>query len=135
MVKTKARTLKRFKRSSKKTYLLKGGQNNLEFINLYNSFSKNLTIKKELYESIKKNASAIYDFKTTQKNDSFRMLANDIIVFLETFYQTAQENVEQKRITLKQNLLEYPVKYNQYFIEINISLDSLLNEINEQLSK
>lgn len=133
MVKTKARTLKRFKRASKKTYLLKGGQNNLEFINLYNSFSKNLATKKELYESIKKNASAIYDSKTTQKNDSFRMPANDIIVFLESFYQTAQQDVEQKRITLKQNLLEYPAKYNQYFIEINISLDCLLNEINDTL--
>ena len=131
MVKAKARTLKRFKRASKKTYLLKGGQNNLEFINLYNSFNKSLTTKKELYDSIKNNASAIYDSKTTQKNDIFRMPANDIIVFLETFYQTAQEDVEQKRITLKQNLLEYPVKYNQYFIEINISLDCLLNEIND----
>lgn len=133
MVKTKARTLKRFKRASKKTYLLKGGQNNLEFINLYNSFSKSLETKKELYNSIKKNASAIYDFKTTQKNDSFRMSANDIIVFLETFYQTAQQDVEQKRITLKQNLLEYPVKYNQYFIDVNISLDCLLNEINDMI--
>jgi len=133
MVKTKARTLKRVKRSSKKTYFLKGGQNNLEYIDLYNTFSKNLISKKESYESIKNNGSAIYDSKTTQKNDSFRGVANDIIVFLENFYQTTKQDVESKQMTLQQNLLEYPLKYNQYFIEVNLNISILLNEINDSL--
>ena len=133
MVKAKARTLKRVKKPSKKTYLLKGGQNSLEYINLYNSFTKNLEKKKELYESIHNDAAAIYDLKTSEKNNSFRSSANDTIVFLEDFYQSTQQQLEQKRITLQQNLLQYPVKYNQYFVETNVNLDNLVNEINDTL--
>ena len=133
MVKAKARTLKRVKKPSKKTYLLKGGQHSLEYINLYNSFTKNLEKKKELYESIHNDAAAIYDLKTSEKNNSFRSSANDTIVFLEDFYQSTQQQLEQKRITLQQNLLQYPVKYNQYFVETNVNLDNLVNEINDTL--
>lgn len=133
MVKVKARTLKRVKKPSKKTYLLKGGQNALEFIDLYNSFSKNLEKKKELFESIKKNGSILYDSKTTQKNDSFRTVANDIILFLEDFNQTTLSQVQEKKTTIQQNLLQYSPKYTQYFVEINVEFDILLNEINETL--
>uniref|UniRef100_A0A6C0D741 Uncharacterized protein n=1 Tax=viral metagenome TaxID=1070528 RepID=A0A6C0D741_9ZZZZ len=134
MVKAKAKTLKRVKKPSKKTYFHKGGQTSLEFINLYNLFSENLEKKKELFESIKKNGSSIYDSKTTQKNDSFRISANDIILFLEDFNQTVIQQVEEKRSTIQQKLLQYSVKYTQYFVEINMDLDTLLNEINETLT-
>lgn len=129
MVKAKARTLKRVKKAYKKTYFHKGGENNLEFIDLYNFFSKNLEKKKELFELIKKNGSSIYDSKTTQRNDSFRIPANDIIVFLEEFNQSVIQQVEQKHTTIQQNLLQYSPKYTQYFVEINVELDVLLKEI------
>ena len=133
MVKTKARTLKRVSKSSKKTYFLKGG-NQLEYIDLYNSYSKNLKDKKELYDKIKSEGTYIYDSITTQKNDSFRSSANEIISYLESFYQTCQDSVEQKKTTLQQNLTQYPTKYNQYFIETNVELNILINEINDTLN-
>jgi len=105
MVKAKDKTLRRKKTPSKRTYLRKqkGGEDILEFRNLYDTFESNLEIKNKLYNEIQKEASFIYDSETSDKNNSYLNSTNEIISFLEEFYQKAQKDVNNKRESLEQD--------------------------------
>jgi len=126
----KDRTLRR--KLPKKRYY-KGGQQIVEFQTILDSYLENLEAKRDQYNEIKSEALNIYDTETSNKNNEFRSLANNILTFLENFYQTVQKNYTTKQDDIKQCISTYGPSYTNKFIVAYATLESVVNEINEQI--
>ena len=86
---------------------------------------------KDLYNSIVSEGNNLYNSETSSKNNSFP--ANDILFFVENFYQDLQQQYNTKQQSMLHSLQIYGESYTSYFTLINANLNVILAEAKELL--
>ena len=131
---TKGRTLRRIRKPSKKTYLSKGGQQALEYRDIQDAYVAQITAKKELYNTIQLEATSAYNYETTKKNNSSLTEVQNIISFINTFYDMKNSEYNEVVDSVKSMIDKYGLEYKSYFIPSLKLLKESLNDINNLIS-
>jgi len=131
---TKGRTLRRIRKPSKKTYLSKGGQQALDYRDKQDSYVAQIAAKKELYNIIQKESAVAYNYETTKKNNDSLTEIQNILTFINTFYD--QKNTEYNELidNIKSMIDKYGLEYKSYFIQPIKILKESLNDINNLIT-
>ena len=131
---TKGRTLRRIRKPSKKTYLSKGGQQALEYRDIQDAYVAQITAKKELYNTIQLEATSAYNYETTKKNNSSLTEVQNIISFINSFYDMKNSEYNEVVDSVKSMIDKYGLEYKSYFIPSLKLLKESLNDINNLIS-
>lgn len=131
---TKGRTLRRIRKPSKKTYFSKGGQQSLEYRDIQDTYVAQITAKKELYNTIQLEATSAYNYETTKKNSSSLTEVQNIISFINTFYDMKNSEYNEVVDSVKTMIDKYGLDYKSYFIPSLKLLKESLNDINNLIS-
>jgi hypothetical protein len=115
----KKKTPKNKSRTPKKLYI--GGQ------------PQTLTTTKDLFDSIVNEGNNLYNIETSAQNNQFLLKANDILFFIQNFYQTLNDQYNTKQQDMINALHIYGEDYTSYFILINATLNSILAQAKELL--
>ena len=131
---TKGRTLRRIRKPSKKTYLLKGGQQALDYRNIQDLYVSQMEAKKELYNTIQKEGVTAYNYETSKKNNTSLTDIQNIVNFINTFRDT--KNTEYNEIVndIKNMIDKYGLEYKSYFIPSIQLLKESINDIDNLIN-
>jgi len=89
--------------------------------------------KRDLFQSIQSEGNTIYNNEATAKKTIYSSTMNDILLFIEDFFQTIQQTKSQKQEDISKTLETYGQNYSSYFILINATIQSIVEQANELL--
>jgi hypothetical protein len=129
----KGKTLRRVRKPQKKIY--RGGQQqSLDYKDIQDVYASNLEKKKELYETIKKNGSQIYDVETSTKTESMLEQVRIIVSFLNDFHSSKLTDFQLISDEVANSLEKYGKRYTSYFIPSLKLFQIYINDAEELVS-